>query len=183
MESPYVFGKDGCEGGAEGGNSAAFFQARNGLALDGVEKDRVVVGHGRFFHHYGRTAFFFLENRDCGAICFSVVIDGEIDFLILLVAVTDSDQRKAAYASVFVGRRVVDQMAIQVAKLQGAEILVEAFGISLVVERRIVDFFAEEGEIVALFIRKDIADVAFFIEETVADEIRCAGRGAFVRNL
>ena len=66
-------------------------------------------------------------------------------------------------------------MAIQVAKLQGAEILVEAFGISLVVERRIVDFFAEEGEIVALFIRKDIADVAFFIEETVADEIRCAG--------
>lgn len=46
MEGPYVFGKDGREGGAEGGNSAALFQTRNGLALDGVEKDRVVVGHG-----------------------------------------------------------------------------------------------------------------------------------------
>lgn len=71
--------------------------------------------------------------------------------------------------------RVVDQMAIQVAKLQGAEMLVEAFRISLIVERRIVELFAEEGEIVTLFIRKDIADAAFFIEEAVADEIRCAG--------
>ena len=140
-----------------------------------LKKDRVVVGHGRFFHHYGRTAFFFLENRDCGAICFSVVIDGEIDFLILLVAVTDSDQRKAAYASVFVGRRVVDQMAIQVAKLQGAEILVEAFGISLVVERRIVDFFCRRRRDSDPLHPKRHSRCCLFIEEAVADEIRCAG--------
>lgn len=103
--------------------------------------------------------------------------------MILIVAVADSDQRKATYASVFVGRRVVDQRAIQVTKLQGAEILVEAFGISLVVERRIVELFAEEGEIVALFIRKDIADATFSSRKRWQMKFAVRGRGAFVRNL